>query len=282
MIVARGIARGVASGVARGMSGSGKALDPLAADMIALLTTEGVDMTATRKDAVDEFYKAVRSTTALDSLRRLHIPGFQNAEADRICWKNAQKLGTWVSTVNRANGQVASSATDVGHYDFGSTAASRGLTPGSAWVGALMITASVNHQYLGAQGSGTEIELLRHTTTNITTDWCDGSTGRNASIAARRDGIISAVRSGGVMRHFQRLSTGRTQLGTYTRADSGNMPALNTFALSKNNSGSPGSGGTNPMGAWWQGTGVSDADDEAFTLALKTLWQTLFTRTIPG
>jgi hypothetical protein len=267
------------------MLGSAKisrGLDPSADLLISLLAAEGVSVDSFRVNAINEFYAAAKQLEGYSALKRLHIPGFQNAEADRICWKTGAKLGTWVSTVNRANGQVASSANDVGHYDFGSTAASRGLTPGSAWVGALMIAATSNHQYLGAQSGTTQIELLRHTTSGITTDWCDGSTGRNSSTAARRDGIISAVRSGGVMRHFQRLSTGRTQLGTYTYADTGTMPAINTFALSKNNAGSPSSGATNPMGAWWQGTGVSDADDEAFTLALKTLWEKLFTLTIPG
>jgi hypothetical protein len=277
--LAQPLARPLARPLASFMSGG---LDPDAAAVIALLEAEGVTVTSTRRNAIRAFYAAIKPLAAYSALKRLHIPGFQNAEADRICWKTGAKLGTWVSTVNRANGQVASSATDVGHYDFGSSAASRGLTPGSAWLGALMITATVNHQYLGSQGISSQIELMRHTTTGITTDWCDGSVGRNLSTAARRDGIISAVRSGGVMRHFQRLSTGRTQLGTYTRDDSGTMPELNTFALSKNNAGSPTSGNTNPMGAFWQGTGVSDADDEAFTLALKTLWQTLFTRTIPG
>ena len=188
--------------------------------------------------------------------------------------------GTFNGTVTHSAGYVASDGS-TGYFNIGSSMASHGLTPASGWFGAIMKTAISNHQYLGAQNGASEVELLRHTVTSITTDYNDTGSGRNSSLIADRSGIISASRFSGDMKHFQRKTSGRSNIGTFTYADTGSMTSLNAFALAKNSSGVATSSGTSEMGGWWFGTGVSDAADSAFTLALKNLWETCTSLSLP-
>jgi hypothetical protein len=246
-------------------------LDPDAKAYIDAVVAAGGTVSGGQKSAINTFYKTGKSDGWYSSLKRLYLPIWASAAPNAIDLI-ALGSGTFNGTVTHAAGYVNSDGT-TGYFDFGVTAASLGLTRASGWMGALMKTAIANHQYLGAQNGSSEVELLRHTVSPaIVTDYNDGSTGRNGSSSVN-NGIISASRFGGSMKHFRRATAGRTVAGTYTYADTGSLTSLNCYALAKNTSGSPTSSSTSEMGAWWLGTGVTDTQDSNMTAALKTLWE---------
>lgn len=262
--------------------GGGPGLDPDAAAYIALIEGDGVSVSDTQSAALHDFYTTGKSDGWYSSLKRMYLPIWAAASPNARCLVSGTS-GTFVGGVdhNSPSGGWVQSDGSTGYFDLGVTAASLGLTRASGWMGALMKTAVANHQYLGAQNGSFEVELLRHTVTpSITTDYNDGSTGRNSSSSAT-DGIISASRSGGSMKHFRRATAGRAVAGTHTYADTGSLTSLNCYALMKNSSGTPTSGSTSEMGAWWLGTGVTDTQDSNMTAALKVLWETCTGLTLP-
>jgi hypothetical protein len=258
----------------------GSGVDPDAQAYIdAVTSAKGSSPSLLQTVAIDTFYKSAKADGYYTSLKRLYLPIWASAAPNAIDMIGLTS-GTFNGTVTHGAGYVQGDGS-TGYFDIGSSMASHGLTPASGWLGAIMKTAIANHQYLGAQNGSSEVELLRHTTTSITTDYNDGGSGRRSSFVANRSGIISASRLSGDMKHFQRKASGRSNIGTFTYADTGSMTSLNAFALAKNSSGVATSGGTSEMGGWWFGTGVSDAADSAFTLALKNLWETCTGLTLP-
>lgn len=254
-------------------------LDSDAAAYIAALVSDGVTVSATQRTALDTFYRTGKSEGWYSSIKRLYLPIWAAHGPNARCLVSGTS-GTFVGGVTYSAGYVQSNGS-TGYFDFGVSAASLGLTRGSGWMGAIMKTAVSNHQYLGAQDVGSAVELLRHTVSpSITTDYNDGATGRNSS-PSPANGIISASRYGGAMKHFRRTSSGRAVVGTYTYPDTGSLTSLNCYALMKNSSGVPSAGSTSEMGGWWLGTGVTDAQDNSMTLALKTLWETCTSLTLP-
>jgi len=261
------------------LSSSVSGLDPDARDYIEAIVAAGATVSGGQKSAINTFVKTGKADGWYSSLKRLYLPIWAVAAPNAIDMIGLTS-GTITGVVTHAAGFVASDGI-TGYFNIGSSMASHGLSRSSGWLGAIMKTAISNHQYLGAQNSGSEVELLRHTATGITTDYNDGISGRNSSLVLDRSGIISASRFSGDMKHFQRKTSGRSNIGTFTYADTGSMTSLNAFALAKNSSGVAASGGTSQMGGWWFGTGVSDAADLAFTLALKNLWETCTGLTLP-
>jgi hypothetical protein len=256
--------------------------DPTAAALISALIAEGVTVDDTRRAAILDFYSTVKPLAAWNSLVRLQIPGFQNAEADRVCWKDAAKRGTWVGTITRNNGTVATSAS-TNYFDHGIAPAALGMTVSSLWMGKLFVDASGNLQS-GCQQSSSQSLILGHVTTpGLRSETCGSSARDTSTVAAIADcsGIFSVNRSAGVTRHRLRRTSGVTVTQDYTRADTGTMPTINLFSLSRNNAGTSDQSSSTKCGAWFYGSGVSAADDAAFTFALKTLWESLFTLTLP-
>ena len=258
------------------------ALDATAKAIIDALVAEGVAVSPTRQNAIVAFYAAVKPLAAWNSLARLQIPGFQNAEADRLCWKDAAKRGTWVGTVTRANGTVAAPAS-TDYFNHSLAPAALGMSVSSMWMGKLFVDAIGNLQS-GCQQSSAQSLILGHLTTpGLRSETCGSSARDTSTVANIADcsGIFSVNRSGGVTRHRLRRTSGVTVSQDYTRADTGTMPTINLFSLSRNNAGTPDSSSSTKHGAWFYGSGVTAADDAAFTLALKTLWETLFGLTLP-
>ncbi len=258
---------------------SGLASTDPAAAYIAAITAAGATVTPTQRSAINTFITTGETEGWYSSIKRLYLPIWASAAPNAIDMIG-RTSGTFNGIVTHSAGFVASDGL-TGYFDIGSSMASHGLSRSSGWLGAIMKTAISNQQYLGAQNGASAVELLRHTTTGITTDYNDSGSGRNSSLVPDRSGIISASRFSGDMKHFQRKTSGRSNIGTFTYADTGSMTSLNAFALAKNSSGVAASGGTSEMGGWWFGTGVSDAADSAFTLALKNLWETCTGLTLP-
>ena len=256
-------------------------LDPDAKAYIAAVETAlSSSITADQKNAINDFFKTGKSDGWYSSIKRLYLPIWADAAANAIDMISRTSGTFSASGVTHATGYVQGDGS-TGYFDVGSSMASHGLTRASGWLGAIMVTAVSNHQYLGAQNSTTEVELLRHTTTPaITTEYNDAFTGRNSSSTATT-GIISASRFSGVMKHFRRTASSRVEAGSFTYADTGSMTSLNCYAIAKNSSGVASNSSTSQMGGWWFGTGVTAAKDESMTLALKNLWETASGLTLP-
>lgn len=247
-------------------------LDPDARDYIAAVVAAGATVSSGQKSAIDTFFKTGKSDGWYSSLKRLYLPIWASAAPNAIDMIGLTS-GTFNGTVTHAAGYVQGDGS-TGYFDVGSSMASHGLTPASGWLGAIMVTAVRDHQYLGAQNSVSEAEVLRHTIAPaIATRYNDGGLGRNSS-ASDRTGIISASRYSGMMKHFRRTASSRVEAGSYTYANAGSMTSLNCYAIAINLSGVATGSRTSQMGGWWFGTGVTAAQDNLFTLALKNLWET--------
>ena len=253
-------------------------------DAVAYLTAidgDGAGVTWAQAVAVSDFVVAQKASGAWSVLSRMYLPTWGVAAANARCLVSATS-GTFNGSVTHGTGYIAR-ADSTGYFDTGIQVDEvSGLTNDSAWIGALMKTAVSNDQYLGAV-SGANVFLLRHTVTPaITCEILSSSGGRFATgTTSGNAGIISGRRLSGTRANNQRLAAGRSVLGSSTDSAVGTALALNIYALQRNNNGTASAGVGSHMGAFWFGSGVSDALDSSFTADLETLWETVTGLSIP-
>jgi hypothetical protein len=255
------------------------AYDPDAAAYFEAVATAGGTVSDAQKTAIDTFYRTGKSDGWYSSLKRLYLPIWAAAAPNAIDMI-ALGSGTFAGTVTHGAGYVQSDGS-TGYFDTATKPADIGMTTASAFYGALLLTAAgSNHHYIGASQGITQLMTLRHDATNIATDFCNTSTARDTTASAR-DGIICASRNGGVMAHYRRSSSGFVTAGSYTRADAGTLPDLVLWVLGRNTNGSLSFSDTSQIGSNWLAVGATSAQVEAFTLALKDLWETVTGLTLP-
>jgi len=258
-------------------------IDPVAKAYIDAIVGSGATVTSAQRTAINKFIKTGRADGWFSSMKRLYLPIWSIAAPNAIDMITAAS-GTYNGTVTHASGYVQGDGT-TGYFDLGTAVIPLGLTTASGYLFALVTQAST----LGTRGligrgqgstsivtflSSNASQLFRYNTT----------TGVNGTSAGT--GIISASREGGNRSIYRRTSTAKTTLFNAAGADAGTIPTSgNVGALATNNSSGTGFTATDfnnaRMGAFGIGLGLSNTQDTAFTLALRTLWETCTGQTIP-
>ena len=255
-------------------------LDPDAKSYIDAVVAAGATVTPTQRDAINTFYKTGKSNGWYSSLKRIYLPIWGVAAPNAIEMAT-RTSGTFVGTVAHSSGFVKGDGS-TGYFDFGTVMSTDGLTSASGLLFCLVKVAdniSSAASMLG-QGIGSNNQGIRQSiSSNIQARYSGTSLSLNGGNA--RTGIISISSSANTSRSFRRrLTSGVTSLATSAGEAAFTLLSVNCFAMARNQSGL--SEPTNAeLGSYGYMLGLSDANTDIFTLALKNLWETCTGLTLP-
>jgi len=264
----------------RGALSSG-GFDRMAARYISAVETAGATVTSTQRNAIDAFFKTGKSQGWISSLRRVYLPIWAAAAPNAIDMMTIAS-GTFVFGVTHSSGFVQGNGT-TGYFDFGSTMPNDGLTSASGLLFCLVKVANTSAtsavSMLGHTNASNTQVIRQSTASNIQGRYTGTSLNLNGGNA--RAGILSLSSISNTSRSFRRrLTSGVTSLTTSAGEAAFTLSNVNCFAMARNSSGI--SEPTNAeLGAYGYSMGLSDFNTDAFTLALKTLWETSTGLTLP-
>ena len=288
MSITRSITRPIVRGIARGIVRSG--LDPDAAAYIAAVEAAlSSSISGDQKNAINTFFKTGKSDGWYSSLKRLYLPIWADASANALCMVSGTS-GTFsvpggVDNSNvgyvQGNGTSGFFRSDTSAFSVGRTE-STGLdfilvnqapTQNGWYCGG---TSTLFSRRCGIQSSATAIIGLSNTTT----------TQISASLSqASQNGIFCSSRTASnLLSMFRRTSSGFSSIATpVTTTETVTAPTTKWVAMAR--------AGDNDifaslftnarMGSYGFGIGLTSTNAEAFTLALKNLWETASGLTLP-
>jgi hypothetical protein len=262
---------------------TGLILDDAGAEVISAVEATGVTVTTAQRDAIHAFFTAGNNEGWLSALKRFYLPIWANEEANTIDWITRTK-GSFVGGVTHAAGYVQSDGT--GWMDTRTTLAVNDITTSSAYACFLAKTNMVGGNALGSRNTITRHFGMSRSGNSISAQiMTNSATGGLHSTFVGTDGfvgILSGSRTNGTRFNAKRVTSGRTNLGSVTGNNFGTIPNP-TIALMGLNIATTGISGipTNQFGGFAIGSGLTDFEDAAFTLALKTLWETCTGLTLP-
>ena len=257
-------------------------LDPDAQAIISAVgTASGVSVTTAQKKVIQAFVRAEKVANRWTKLKRFYLPIWSNAAANAVDWVT-RTSGTWVGSVNHEAGYVQGDGS-TGYLNTGLSPSAGFLSTTSATIGALRTTATGTGTLIGSMGPALTLPL-RSTEAGGSHyfDFTNFVGGRliNANLDSI-PGIITCRAIGTTLITRCRDSTG---IVASASATSGTLDSINTVAiyvLGENNAGTLANPCSDRVGAAFFGTGMTDTDDAAFTLNLKTLWETLTGQQLP-
>lgn len=254
-------------------------IDADAKAYIDAIVAQGATVTGAQRKAINDFVVAEKAASRWTSIGRFYLPVWGIAAANAVCLKSLTS-GTFVGTVTHGSGFVQGNGS-TGYFDMGVTPASVGMTTGSGSLFAVV----------KARASGVTFGLVGANNTRMvaTTGQIQGRMTNNLS-GANLNVTEAQVQNG--VHLTNRTST--TSLIQYLRK-AGGLDTSSTFATAngtaaesvytcmalgrKDSSGNPANLSTTEFGAY--GMGLGFADPSAFTLNLKTLWETVTGLTLP-
>ena len=256
-------------------------LDPSAKAYINAIVAAGATVTGAQRTAINNFIKAEKDASRWTLHKRLYLPIWSVAAANAIDMVT-QASGTFVGGVTHAAGYIQGNGT-TGGFNLPDSLASMGLTNAGGGVGALVKVADTGAGF-AAIGSNTG------TATDTVQFFYDGNNLR-FTVA----GAVPTVSSGGTRSTLtgifmsSRIST--TNLAIYRRNTSGfTTPSTSSTSVVLNSISSNvwtwlSQGNairTNAeLGVLFIHTGLTLAQAQAYTLALKNLWETCTGLTLP-
>lgn len=272
----------MAGPLARPMLNTPALLDPDAAAVIAELQSRGVTLTAPQTAAIDEFFSGGRTAGWLANLRRLYLPVWNNASPNALDWI-ARGSGTFVGGGTFAASYYQPNGTDA--YLLDNAAADTHITSTDLFFGTLILTSPSGtfRSFMGL-GTGSTNTIIQNSTPASTTFTAAGvgSAGLVEATVAQNVGIFSVAFDGATRRMKVRQASGNSTLGTNAIASSNPVPSWG-FAIGARQT----SAGTfqlftdSRIGAAFISRDGGDTINDAFTLALRDLWENLTGLTIP-
>lgn len=255
--------------------------DPDAAAHIAAVVAGGGTVSETQRTAINTFYKTGKSDGWYYSLKRLYLPIWEVAAANAICMIS-RTSGTFVGTVTHGAGYVKSDAT-TGYMDTNVGVTTLGLSLSSYHFAGLYkaSSAKTNSNLFGAQ-SGSNQNRIQFNGTTLSAVIVSGATGQVAATIASDDRLGIVTFSGSASARFlkRRKTSGVTTLGTTTTTNVA-APNNTNVAFLARNIGAIDSFCGEEIGAFSMGLELTDAQDTAYSLALKNLWEGATGLTLP-
>ena len=255
-------------------SGVFEGLDPNAKGYINAVVAAGGTVSGTQKSAINTFVKTGKSDGWYSSLKRLYLPIWGVAAPNAIDMMELGS-GTFNGTVTHGAGYVQGDGS-TGYFSFLTSLSSLGISSGSALIGCLVKSPSANNAgetMLGVTDLASDSELIRQSTSsNIQGRFT--TSGQQINGGNNRDGILTYCAFPDNSRNFRRRSSsGAASLGTSAGEAAFVLEELEMFALCRNGSGSANEFTAAQMGAYFATLGMDVTTTDAFTLALKNLWE---------
>jgi hypothetical protein len=261
-------------------------LDPDAKSYINAVAATGVTVTQTQKNAINAFVESEKAASRWTLHKRLYLPIWSLASANAIDIVT-RASGTFVNSPTHGAGFVQGNGS-TSYFDAGISPSSAGFTSTNGSMFSLVYAADTRvdpRMMMGARDNNApatgECSLYQSNATVLTT-----ILGRVAAVPVAsltviaRTGILHSNRNAaqGLLLSHRRASVSRSVAATGTGA-------ISTFNLSAMaiTEGAVRALHTNArLGAYGFGLGLSsNAEVDAFTLNLKTLWETCTGLTIP-
>jgi len=250
---------------------------------ILLVQAAGGTVTAAQRDRINDFIRGEKIASRWDSIKRLYLPIWGVAAANAICLRSLTS-GTFVGTVTHATGYIQSNGS-TGYLNTNTNFVTQGLSASNGLMFALTILNATQDFkcFLGAGAGTSEIVLMHRTFPRLDARYAGLGNGFISLNIASNTGVATFSRISGTRRLTVRKTGGLTS-HSITSADSGTIPSSNVLAMAINN---VNSGVTAALisdarfGAVGFGLGLTSAATDAFTLALKNLWEGTTGLTLP-
>jgi hypothetical protein len=259
-------------------------LDPDAKAYINSVVAAGATVTSTQRNAINNFYKIGKTEGWYSGLKRIFLPIWGIASPNAIDMV-VRSSGTFVGTVTHASGYIQGDGA-TGYFNTGTSLFAQSLTPSSGYFAVISLSdPTTSGATFYGSGSGGNSLLLRENPAGSIQYMYSNFTGIGTGTAvATPTGILSFSRHDGDRTLTRRVSSGSTELLRVTGVNSGNITGANLVFMARNNIDS-GLLVTNlsdgRLGGMAFGLGLSATHNNAFTLALKNLWETCTGLTIP-
>ncbi len=249
-------------------------LDSDAAAYISVIEGNGAAVSSTQRNAINDFIKTGKLEGWYSALKRLYFPIWA-AESPNEVDMITRASGTFNGTVTHGSGFVQSNGID-GWFDTGATPGALGMSPSTAYLCALAKTEMNSSRAIGSRNNISQDMNIARLSTNLACGIMTNSSGAGLiQTAATCSGILSGSRVGGTRFIARRNAAGRSNLSSVMDADFGTTPTANIGLMAGNVVATgPVLFSNNEFGAFVIGTGLTDAQDEDLTLALKNLWET--------
>ena len=257
-------------------------LDPDASGYITAVRSAGGTVTGAQATAINNFIVSGKAAGWYSNLKRLYLPIWAAAAPNAIDMIG-RTSGTFIGTVTHSSGYVQSNGT-TGYFRTGTTFPAEGLSVSDGYYFGLHYTANTTALAVGLGAGNANTSYYFATLTTVFARWCTTTSGLAGTVT--RTGIFSFSRKSGVRTLWRRVTSGRSTLDTATNADAGTLAVSPVFAMANNGTDtaatfSPTSYDDGQKGAYGFGLGMTNAQDTAFTSALKTMWESCTLLTLP-
>ena len=258
-------------------------IDADAAAYIAAIKGDGETVTAAQRAGFNSFFSAKRSASWGPKIKRLPFPIWGAAAPNARCMVSLT-TSTFFGGVDHNSGGWVQGNGSTGYCELDSSWTTLGLSA-FATVGVLVVEdpGTSTADYVGML-FGTNRFLLNDSSTVI--GGCAGNTGiSQITPSGSWSGLVMLTReSTTLMRLSRRGGSGYATLGTSTTADSTTMPNLKPrFAGGANNNGSLlVSTGPAKQGAFLVAEALTTTEEQDFSNALNTPWETCTGLSLPS
>ena len=263
-------------------SGVFEGLDPDAEGYIDAVVAAGGAVSGGQRSAINTFYKTGKADGWYSSLKRLYLPIWGVAAANAICMRSLTS-GTFVGSVTHGAGFVLSDTT-TGYMDTNVGITTLGLSLSSYhFAGLYKASAAKANSYLFGSQSGSNVNRMFISATTYTADLSSAVLGRASGTVASGDRLGIFTFSGAASARFlkRRKTSGVTTLGSTTTTITAQPNNVNVAFLALNTSGVVSNFCGEEIGAFSIGLELTDAQDTAYSLALKNLWEGTTGLTLP-
>jgi len=255
-------------------------LDPDALAYITAITTAGATVTSVQQNAIDTFVKTGKSDGWYSSLKRLYLPIWANAAANAICLRSLTS-GTFVGGVTHAAGYAEGNGTN-GYFNFNASMPSLGISENNCMCGVLAYAAPTLGSYMMHAQAGTVPFGIRSTSTDLlASTYLNNAVGYNSAQSNHYGIIVASRTSASSSALYQRQASGFFTRSTSATAPTGSPGSESMFLFARNFQGAPNGYCAFKAGSAFVSLGMSSADVTAFSINLKTLWETLTGLTLP-
>jgi hypothetical protein len=256
-------------------------LDPSAKAYINAVVAAGATVSGTQRSAINTFVKTGKADGWYSSLKRIYLPIWGVAAPNAICMTSLAS-GTFVGGVTHGAGFVLSDTT-TGYMDTNVGLTTLGLSLSSYHFAGLYkaSSAKTNSNLFGSQSASNQNRIQFNGTT-LSAIVVSGATGLVSATVASGDRLGIVTFSGSASARFlkRRKTSGVTTLGTSSTTNVAAPNNVNVAFLARN-IGTIDSFCGEEIGAFSIGLELTDAQDTAYSLALKNLWETSTGLTLP-
>jgi len=260
-------------------------LDSDALAYISAVTATGATVTKVQRSAINDFIKAEKAAARWTPIKRLFLPIWGSAAANAIDMK-IRATGIYVGGVTHAAGYVQGNGS-TGYMSMGTSPSAQGLTASSSFIFALVRQAEsrtgANFSIMSA-ANVTSRNSIAHIIYN------NQSALFSSSVASyltspdnmNRAGIFYGGSTANNARYFRaRRTAGVQSIGSNTTTDNTSASTSTMYVMAANSAGTTVEYSNARIGAVGMGMALSTANADAFSLALKTLWETCTGLTLP-